>query len=165
MWAILKVDQNSLKIFEKEFKKKIGSEVLTYSPKFLIQKFKNNRLKFKEISILGNYIFCFHSHFKNSSFINKIKYLKGFKSFLPGNIENQKDINKFISRCKEFENSSGYIQSNFFKLDLKNDYKILTGVFTNKIFEIMKFQKNKIEIMIGNLKVSAKKKNLLVQPV
>ena len=158
MWTILKVDQNSVKIFEKEFKKKNGSEVLTYSPKFLIQNFKNNKLKFKEIKILGNYIFCFHSNFKNLSFINNIKYLKGFKSILPGYIENQKDINKFISRCKEFENSYGYIQSNFFKLDFKNDYKILTGVFTNKIFEIMKFQKNKIEIMIGNLKVSAKKK-------
>ena len=165
MWTILKIDQNSSNIFKKDFRKLIGSEIEIYSPKYLIQNFKKNKLHFKEIKVLGNYVFCFHENFKHSNFIHRIKYLKGFKSFLPGYMETQNEIIKFISKCKKSENGSGYLQSSFFNLNLKNDYKILTGVFTNKVFEIMKFQKNRIEIMVGNLKVSTKKKDFLVQPI
>tara|TARA_Y100000741_G_scaffold295498_1_gene236096 strand:+ start:55 stop:552 length:498 start_codon:yes stop_codon:yes gene_type:complete len=165
MWAILKIDNNYKNLFKNDFKKSIGSEIELYSPKYLIQNFKRNKLKFKEINLLGNYVFCFHKNFKSTNIFNQIKYFKGFNSIVPGYIETQKEIIQFINNCKKSENSSGYVQNNFFDLNIENNYKLKTGVFTNKVFEILKFNKNKIEIMIGNLKVSAKKKDLLAQPV
>ena len=165
MWAVLKIDQNYKNLFKKDFKKIIGSEIEIYSPKYLVQNFKYNKLKFKEIKLLDDYVFCYNDNLKNINFLNRIKYLKGFKSYMPGYIETQKEIVAFISNCKKFENKEGYIKSNFFTLDLKNIYKLKKNIFTNKIFEIMKFQKNTIELMIGSLKISAKKKNFLAQPV
>ena len=70
-----------------------------------------------------------------------------------------------INSCKNSENNKGYVQNNFFNIKIENNYKLKTSVFTNRAFEIMKFHKNRIEMMIGNLKVSAKKKDLLAQPV
>ena len=98
-------------------------------------------------------------------FYNNIKYLKGFNSLIPGYIETQKEISQFIKDCKNSENDRGYVQNSFFNMKIENNYKLKTSVFTNKAFEIMKFHKNRIEIMIGNLKVSAKTKDLLAQPI
>jgi len=165
MWTIIKIDQNLSNLFKQDFEKNIGSELVVYSPKYLVQYFQKNKLKFKEIKLLNNYVFCFNSNFKKLNFINRIKYFKGFKSCIPGYLETQKEIVQFISKCKESENNSGYIQNSFFIINYKNNYKLKTGVFNNKIFEIMKFQKNRIEIMIGNLKVSTKRKDFLAQPI
>jgi len=165
MWTIIKIDQNLSNLFKQDFEKNIGSELEVYSPKYLVQYFKQNKLKFKEIKLLNNYVFCFNSNFKNLNFINRIKYLKGFKSCIPGHLETQKEIVKFISKCKDSENNSGYIQNSFFNISDKNNYKLKIGVFNNKIFEIMRFQKNRIEMMIGNLKVSTKRKDFLAQPI
>ena len=165
MWTVIKIDQNLSSLFKKDFEKKIGSELIIYSPKYLVQYFKKNKLNFKEIKLLNNYVFCFNSNFKNLNFLNTIKYLKGFKSCIPGHLETQKEIVQFITKCKNSENSSGYIQNSFFNISSKNNYKLKTGVFNNKIFEIMKFQKNRIEMMIGNLKVSTKRKDFLAQPI
>lgn len=165
MWAILKIDYNYLNLFKNDFRKVVGSEVEIYSPKYLIQNFNKNKLKFKEIKLLGNYVFCFHKNFKNLNFYNNIKYLKGFNSLIPGYIETQKEISQFVKDCKNSENDRGYVQNSFFNMKIENNYKLKTSVFTNKAFEIMKFHKNKIEIMIGNLKVSAKTKDLLAQPI
>ena len=45
----------------------------------------------------------------------------------------------------------GMFKNSFFNMKIENNYKLKTSVFTNKAFEIMKFHKNRIEIMIGNL--------------
>ena len=165
MWAIIKIDQNLSNLFKQDFKKNIGSELITYSPKYLVQYFKKNKLKFKEITLLNNYIFCFNSNFENPNFMNRIKYFKGFKSCISGHLETQKEIVQFISKCKDSENNSGYIQNSFFNISDENNYKLKTGVFNNKVFELIKFQKNRIQMMIGNLKVSTKRKDFLAQPV
>ena len=49
MWAVLKIDKDYSSIFKREFTKIMQSDVEIYSPKYLIQNFKNNKLKFKEI--------------------------------------------------------------------------------------------------------------------
>jgi hypothetical protein len=165
MWTVLEIDQNLLNIFRKDFKKNTSSEAEIYCPKYLVQHFRKNKLKFKEIKLLNNYIFCFNSNFKNSNFLNTIKYLKGFKSCVPGYLNTQKEIIRYINTCKKSEDKFGYIKSEFFNINPKNNYRLKSGVFTNKIFEIMKFQKNKIEIMIGNLRVSTKKKNFIAHPI
>ena len=96
MWTVLEIDQNLLNIFRKDFKKNTSSEAEIYCPKYLVQHFRKNKLKFKEIKLLNNYIFCFNSNFKNSNFLNTIKYLKGFKSCVPGYLNTQKEIIRYI---------------------------------------------------------------------
>ena len=57
MWAVFKIDQKYSNFFKKDFKKIIGLEVEIYSPKYLTQLFKKNKLKVKEIKLLGDYFF------------------------------------------------------------------------------------------------------------
>ena len=95
MWAILKIDQKKTNLFKKEFKRIVGSDLEIYSPKYQIQNFKKNKLRSKDTKLLGNYIFCFNDNLKNINFLNRIKYFKGFKSYLPGYIETQKEIKEF----------------------------------------------------------------------
>ena len=52
MWTIIKVDLKNLEFLKKELKKKIGNDVKIYSPKFLIQKYKKNKLIGKELNLL-----------------------------------------------------------------------------------------------------------------
>ena len=40
MWTIIKFDKKSLEFLKKDFKKKLGTDVTIYSPKFLIQKYR-----------------------------------------------------------------------------------------------------------------------------
>ena len=68
---------------------------------------------------------------------------------------------QFINHCKNFENDKGYIENNFFNFHLNCNYKFKAGFFTNKIFEIVNFQKNKVELMMGSLKVNVKEKKLI----
>ena len=81
MWAVFKIDQKYSNLFKKDFKKTIGSEVEIYSPKYQVQNFTKNKLRFKETKLLGNYVFCFNENLKNINFLNRIKYLKGFQSY------------------------------------------------------------------------------------
>ena len=65
MWTIIKVDLKNLEFLKKELKKKIGNDVKIYSPKFLIQKYKKNKLIGKELNLLGDYLFCHHIKFES----------------------------------------------------------------------------------------------------
>jgi hypothetical protein len=46
MWTIIKVDRKNLEFLKEEFKKKLGKNVIIYSPKLLIQKYKKNKLNY-----------------------------------------------------------------------------------------------------------------------
>ena len=100
MWAIIKIDKKNLSYLKHSFKNKLGDDLKIYSPKFLIQKFHKNKLKTKEIELLGEYLFCFHKKFENPTTISSLKYTKGLKYFLNGFLQSQEDIKKFIFRCK-----------------------------------------------------------------
>ena len=88
-------------------------------------------------------------------------YIKGLKNILSGFLFYQKEIVKFINKCKEFENDRGYITQNFFELQEILKYKFVSGPFVNKIFQIINIQQNKIKILIGDLKTTIKKKEFL----
>ena len=103
MWTIIKVDLKNLEFLKKELKKKIGNDVKIYSPKFLIQKYKKNKLIGKELNLLGDYLFCHHIKFESNEIINMLKFTKGLKYFLNGFSQSQKDIEKFIYKCKEWK--------------------------------------------------------------
>ena len=65
--------------------------------KIKIKYLKRNNIKLhKDVSILGNYLFCFHSSLGAPDKVNYIKKFRGLKLFLEGHIQCQKEIVNFI---------------------------------------------------------------------
>ena len=96
---------------------------------------------------------------------NNLKFSKGLKYFLSGFIESQKEIEDFIHKCKNSENKEGFLSTNFFDLIPNGKYKFSTGPFADKIFKIINLQKNKIRILMGNIKTTIKEKEFLFTPI
>jgi len=165
MWTILKFDKKNFHLLQKDLKKKLGDDIKIYIPKIRIQKYKNNKLVNKEISLLGDYLFCFHRNLGNKNLINSLTFTRGLKYFLGGFIESQKEIEKFILKCKDSECKDGFLSRNFFELELSRNYKFSSGPFADKIFKIINLQKNKISILIGNIKTTIKEKEFLFTPI
>lgn len=165
MWTVLKIDKKKINLFKEDFKKKLDENFIIYSPKIIIQNFKNNKLVDKEIDLLGSYLFCFHKEFTNPITLNKLKFIRGVKYFLNGFSQSQNEISDFINKCKHSENQKGYISTSFLNLKTNNSYKFVSGPFTNKIFKIINLQKNKIDILMGNIRTTINKKELLVKPI
>ena len=165
MWAILQIDLKKKKLFEKELLKRLSSKSEIYSPKLLIKTFGFNKLIEKKIPVLGNYIFCYNEKFKNIDILNQLSYLIGFKGAILGHIETQKEIKEFINHCKKHENKNGFLEHNFLNFDFKKTYKFKSGVFANNIFKIFAMQKNRLEILMGNLKINTNSKKILAFPI
>ena len=165
MWTILKFDRKNLSLLRKDLKKRLGEEITIYVPKLRIQKYKNNKLVYKEVNLLGDYLFCFHKDLKNKNTIGCLKFSRGLKYFLDGFVESQIEIEKFILKCKSSESKDGFISTNFLDLNLSKKYKFSSGPFTDKIFQIINLQKNKISILMGNLKTTIKDKEFLFTPI
>ena len=77
----------------------------------------------------------------------------------------QAEINDFIKKCKDSENANGYLTENFFELNTNKSYKFSSGPFVEKIFKIIDLQKNKINILLGNIKTTINRKKLIIRPV
>ena len=165
MWTIIKIDRKKTNLLKEDFSKKLGKEFILYNPKILLQKYKNNKLCNKEFNLLGDYFLCFHKDFMRLETLNKLKFCRGLKYFLNGFHPAQKEIENFVINCKKNENKNGYLTQNFYQLKLNGCYKFTSGPFVEKIFKIINFQKNKIDIYIGNVKTSIKKKGLLFKPI
>ncbi len=165
MWTIVKIDKKKLNFFKDDLAKKLGSQCIFYSPKLIVQKYKNTKLINKEFHLLGDYIFCFHNEFRNPLTICKLKFTKGLKYFLNGFSQSQNEISDFVAKCKEAENQKGYLSINFCDLQNNKNYKFASGPFTEKIFKIINLQKNNIEILIGNIKTKINKKKFLINPI
>jgi len=162
MWAIIKVDLKKLSLFNEDLKKKLGSEFKIYVPKIKIQMYKKNKLINKNIPLLGNYVFFFHKEFNNLKIIDSLKFTRGLKYFLNGCHFSQNEIKAFINKCQSLENKKGYIAQNFLNLNLNSFYSFKSGLFTNKIFELIELQKNKIKILINGVKIQTNNKDFLV---
>ena len=65
------------------------------------------------MSLLGDYILCFHESFKKNSIINTLKYCKGLKYFLTDFSSSQEDIENFIIKCKKHEDNDGFLKPTF----------------------------------------------------
>lgn len=165
MWIILKINKKYLNLLKLDLTNKLDKEFKIYNPKVLIKKFQKNKILKKEVTLLGDYMFCFHKKFSNDNYVKVIKNCKGLKYILNGHIELQREIVKFIDKCKSYENESGYIRKSFYDIDIKKIYKFSSGPFADKIFTIIKMQQSKIDILIGNLKTSVKKQEFLFTPI
>ena len=161
MWTVIKFDKKNYHLLKEDIKNKIDNNCIVYRPKILIQKFKNNKLVNKEVDILNDYLFCFHEKLKEKNIDQKFKFLRGLKYFLKGYSEFQTDIKSFINKCKSSENENGYISKNIFEININSHYKFSSGPFVDKIFKIINFRKNKINILMGNLKTTVNKRKFL----
>ena len=160
MWIIIKIK----KLKEKSILKKslidfLGSDLELYSPKIFVEKNDKNKIIKKDFFILGNYLLVKHKKFVNESMISRIKYLRGLDYILPGFKNSQIEIEKFIDRCKTHEDGSGYLMQEFFKFVLGEKLRFNSGPFTNFISEIVRIQKNKIKVLVGNYTLSINKKS------
>ena len=88
--------------------------------------------------------------------IEKNTILQRFKICLGGFIKSQSQINEFIKKCRSLENKEGFLSPNFYQLQLNNNYKFVSGPFAENIFKIVSLQKNKIDILMGNIKTTIK---------
>lgn len=165
MWSIIKFDKKNFYLLKNDLREKIGKDCIIYRPKILIKKYKNKKLVKKEFDIMGDYLFCFHKKFEQKDIIQKLRFMKGLKYFLNGFFEFQKDILDFIQKCKKLEDRNGYVSENLYEMNINSNYKFLTGPFAEKIFKIISLQKNKINILMGNLKTTIDKKEFFFNPV
>ena len=158
---VVKFEKKKFAFLKEDIKKKLGNECIIYIPKILIQKYKNNKLVNQEVDLLGDYLFCYHQKLKEKPYMNQMQFIRGIKYILNGFIQFQSDLNNFIDRCKKLENEKGFISQNLFELKVNSKYKFYSGPFTDKIFEIVNFQKNKINILMGKIKTTIKKREYL----
>ena len=165
MWTVIKFDKKNIHIFEEDLKRKLGNNFEIYYPKLTIQKYQKQKLKQKNINLLGDYLFCFHSKFQNERNISQLKFIRGVKYFLNGFRQSQIEINNFIINLKKLENEDGYITQNIYQTEIDKIYKFTSGPFTEKIFKIISLNKDKIDVLIGNIKSKINKKKFLFKPV
>jgi len=165
MWTILKFENKNIETLKKEFTKILGEDCIIYMPKIFVQKYKNNKIIKKEFNLLGDYLFCFHKKLSDKKIINTLQYSKGLKYILNGFSYSQIEIEDFIERCKKAETSKGYLSQDFFEININSECQFISGPFSNMIFKIIEMQKNKIKILIGDLKTTIKKKEFLFKPI
>ena len=110
-------------------------------------------------------MFCFHKNFNNQNVVNNLKFTRGLKYLLGGYVQSQEEIKKFIKKCKDSESTKGYLTQNFFELCVNSKYQFTSGPFTETIFKIINLQKNKISILLGNIKTTIKKDEFLFSPI
>ena len=165
MWAVIKINKNCLSFLKKEFKDKLGNDVKYFYPKLKLKKFYKKKSLIKEISLLGDYILCFHEGFKKSSIINTLKYCKGLKYFLSDFANSQADIENFIVKCKKHEDNDGFLKPTFFEINKKIKFEFTSGPFTNLVFRVLYENKLSISALIGNYKITVSKEQNFFRPV
>ena len=165
MWTVIKFDRKKLGLLKKDFQEKLGKDFTIYTPKLTFKKYIKNKLIKKEFNLLGDYLFCFHKSFANAQTINELQFTKGLKYFLGGFINSQEEINKFVKKCKESEDKEGYLSQKFFELNINSKYRFSSGPFAETIFKIIDLQKNKINILLGNIKTTINKSDFLFRPL
>lgn len=166
MWLVAKFKKNELGTFKRNLKEKLKSNLIFYQPKFLKESSKRNKKIFKEIPLIGNYVFIFHRELSKSSLVNFLSSTKGLEYFLEKSILSQSQINNFINSCKNFEDCKGYIKPNYFKnlLDLKA--RFLSGPFINQVFQVIEKKENYMKIIMNDLEIKfSDKTNYLYRPL
>lgn len=162
MWIIAKINSKELSVFKSELNLKFENKVKYYFPKVFIKNKKTNITK----NILGNYIFCFHEKFKDLKNLLVLKYIKGLDYFLTNSKNSQIEILDFINLCKKNENSTGYLKQDFFKNLVCKRGKFFNSPLASLVFEIIKSNKNNLEILLGNKQIKiSKNSDILYLPV
>jgi predicted CopG family antitoxin len=158
MWIVVKYKLNQINLLKENFDKQFEGETKFYQPKIQLQKTIKNKPKIYEKSIISNYLICYNENFSSNFSINRIKYFKGLIDILHGSKKDQKEIIDFINHCRKFE-ANGFLTQNFFdNILINNEGKFIIGPFSNFIFKIISKRKKDLEILIGGIKASIKKR-------
>ncbi len=165
MWAILKFDKKSLSLLKNDICKKLDKKVEFYNPKIQLKKNLKKKFLNNEISLLNDYLLCFHKDFSKKSVLTSLKYCRGLKYFLTDFINSQNEIEKFISKCKQNENSSGFINPSFFEQKKNEKYEFMSGPFKNFVLNIFKENESAIFGMIDDYKITVSKNNYFFKTV
>jgi len=165
MWIVLKYEKKKIGILINELKRKFNSELEIYNPKFKSEFKIKNKIIINELSLLGDYLFCYHQNFNNPHSINILKFTRGIKDFVHGYKSSQNDIKRFINRCRKSENREGYLTNKFYDLYKDSKFKFDSGIFSNFIFKIINLQKNKMNVLLGNLKVTTEKEKFIFKSI
>ena len=165
MWAVLKINKCNLETLKKELYDKLGCDIKFYTPRLKLRKFLKKKVLIKEHFLLGDYLLCFHKDFSKKSVLTSLKYCRGLKYFLSDFLSSQKEIEKFIIKCKKNETSTGYILPSFFDYKKNESYEFISGPFTNFIFNIFKENKLSMYGVMGNYKITVSKNNYYFRSV
>jgi hypothetical protein len=165
MWVVVKFNKKYFNTLKQQLSKKLGEDFICYRPKIILQNYKINKLISLEIDLLDDYFFCYHKKFSNKQIINNLQFTKGLKYFLDGFALTQKEITDFINNCKKLEDKNGFISKNLVGVEINSMYKFITGPLTNKIFKIISFHKNKLNILINNFNTTVDKRDFLFNRV
>ena len=166
MWVVLKYNKNELNFLKQDFKKALGELPIIFQPKIRYQKLIRHRIIFLEKNILDDYLICYHEKFKGNKTLEILNNLRGLKYFLEGSNNNQREIISFVNCCKKNQDKNGYIKQSFFEFqDIKKGI-FMNGPFTNMIFTVIENKKDKLKVLIGNMKTTlTKNSNFLYRSV
>jgi hypothetical protein len=163
MWTVIKIKINELNLLKQDLDKKLNSDYKIYAPKILFTSYTNKKKpKAKQMYLLGDYIFCFSNKFKEQKYLEIIKFSRGIKSIISSFKSSQNEISNFIQRCRCYEIKKDIISLNFFDVEQDKSYQFNSGIFTNHLFKVVKVQKEKIKILMGNLNIFFNKEKYLL---
>ena len=165
MWIVVKYEKKKIGILIKELKKNFSNDLEIYNPKFRTKFKMKNKIIINELSLLGDYLFCYHKNFNNANTLNLLKFTRGIKDLINGYKSSQNDIKDFINRCRKSENTEGYLTNNFYNLYENSKFRFHSGIFSNFIFKIINLQKNKMNILLGNLRITTKKEKFILKSI
>ena len=81
--------------------------------------------------------------------LNYIKNIKGLKQLIYCK-NSQTEIKEFINKCKSLE-GKGLLNYDLYNLDLEK-LSIFNGPLVGKLFKIINYNKNKLNVLIGTLR-------------
>jgi hypothetical protein len=80
-------------------------------------------------------------------------------------VESQEEIKRFVKKCQDSEDEKGYVTESFYKIYINSNYKFLSGPFADSIFKIINLQKNKMDILLGDIKTTINRNRFSFTPL
>ncbi len=150
MWVVLRYKQSEIGNLKNDLISRI-KDVVFYNPKIKLNYFLNNKRNLKTKNLLEGYLFCQSKVFESIESKNIIKNLKGMQYILSGSKKDQRDIENFISICKQHEDDQGFIKQSFFDIKNKTKCYFLSGPFAKIVFDIIEETKKIIKVRFKNI--------------
>ena len=159
MWVVLKIKKYSeLDIIRKSLTDLFGSSPKLCNPKVKTKNISSKKNTIRDTFLLEKYILIHHNKLSNQFYLNKIRYIRGIDYCLQGFKSCQNEIYKFVQKCEKNQDTSGYVNSDFFNLSEGMDIRFSKGPFVNFVSKIVEIQKKKLKMLVGNYSIYLEKK-------